>query len=453
MDVDFSQAIRKSISFPLESFPNIKELKAVQEDAIISFVRRRDVFGVLPTGYGKSLIFQLIPGICRYLNKTGFPYPSNPILIVICPLNALIESHLKELSACGVSACSLSDGSVNIDDLIAGKFSIVLASPEAIVDNTKWRNMLQEPLFQENIFGLVTDEAHVVPKWGKGNAKERKAAFRQCFFRLGEVRSLLPLGTPVLALTATATPKVKKETMEGLSLKPDTHLISVTPNRPNIYLYKAKVNDSLECFDWSIDNIKLKKNTTPKTIVYCKSQKECGKIFRHFKSNLKEDLYFPEGAEKVSKNMVIGMFHANTLTKNKNRVSDSLFDPDGTCRVVFASTALGMGVNIKDIFQVIHYGPPRQADDFLQEIGRAGRNGQAAPYILFYKGNHLKNCDLNIKEYTKTSEKCLREIILKEFDETSTLLKSGTHDCCIICHKICLCSPDHLVEYLCQRLG
>jgi superfamily II DNA helicase RecQ len=72
MDVDFSQAIRKSISFSLQSFPNIKELKAVQEDAIISFVRRRDVFGVLPTGYRKSLIFQLIPGICRYLNKTVF---------------------------------------------------------------------------------------------------------------------------------------------------------------------------------------------------------------------------------------------------------------------------------------------------------------------------------------------------------------------------------------------
>jgi superfamily II DNA helicase RecQ len=64
------------------------------------------------------------------------------------------------------------------------------------------------------------------------------AAFRQCFFRLGEVRSLLPLGMPVLALTAAATPKVKKATMEGLSLKPDTDFISVTPNRPNIYLYR-----------------------------------------------------------------------------------------------------------------------------------------------------------------------------------------------------------------------
>jgi superfamily II DNA helicase RecQ len=276
---------------------------------------------------------------------------------------------------------------------------------------------------------------------GKGNVKEKKAAFRQCFFRLKEVRSILPLASPMLALTATATLQVKKETVEGLALKTDTHFISISPNRKNIYLYKAKVNKSLDCFKWLIETVKLKKNMTPKTIVYCKSQKDCGRIFRHFKFNLKEHLYFPEGADKLSSNMVIGMYHANTLPRHKERVSKSLFDVNGTCRIVFASTALGMGVNIKDIFQVIHYGPPRQADDFLQEIGRAGRNGQPAKSILFYNGNHLRKCDKSIKDYARSSDRCLREIILQDFEETAANLSNkNTHHCCIICHKLCNCS-------------
>lgn len=139
--------------------------------------------------------------------------------------------------------------------------------------------------------------------------------------------------------------------------------------------------------------------------------------------------------------MVIGMYHANTLPKHKERVSKSLFDVHGTCRIVFASTALGMGVNIKDIFQVIHYGPPRQADDFLQEIGRAGRNGQPANSILLYNGSHLRKCDQSIKDYARSSDICLREIILREFEETpANLSNKSTHDCCIICHKLWHCS-------------
>ena len=107
----------------------------------------------------------------------------------------------------------------------------------------------------------------------------------------------------MLALTATATSLVKKETVEGLALKLHTHFMSISPSKDNIYLYKATVNKSLDCFEWLIEIVKSQKNMTPKTVVYCKSQKDCGKIFRHFKFNLKEHLYFPEGADKVSSNM------------------------------------------------------------------------------------------------------------------------------------------------------
>jgi superfamily II DNA helicase RecQ len=276
---------------------------------------------------------------------------------------------------------------------------------------------------------------------GKGNKKEKKAAFRQCFFKLGEVRSLLPLGSPVLALTATATPNIRKETIEGLALKPDTHQITVSPDRVNIYLYKTKVNKKLDCFKWLIDMLKKIRNNTPRTIVYCKSQKECGKLYRYFKCELGESEYFPEGSKKVSKNSLIGMYHANTLAKHKDIVSDSLYDANGHCRVVFATTALGMGVNLKDIRQVIHYGPPREVDDFVQEMGRAGRDGEPAKSILFYTGGHLRKGSATIRDYADSKLGCLRDILLRDFDENvqrnELQLK---HDCCIICHAKCDCT-------------
>lgn len=162
---EFIEACQNAIQFSLKSFPNITELKPIQEKAIINFTKRRDVFAMLPTGYGKSLLFQLVPRICQFLHNKGFDYPSDPILIVICPLTALISSHLTELRAHGISACSLSDEKLNIEQLKDGNFSIVFASPEVILNNITRREMLHTELYKKNVFGIVTDEAHVVPKW------------------------------------------------------------------------------------------------------------------------------------------------------------------------------------------------------------------------------------------------------------------------------------------------
>ena len=254
---------------------------------------------------------------------------------------------------------------------------------------------------------------------GKGNEKSKKAAFRECFFKIGDMRSLLPQGTPVLALTATATSEVISDTMKGLAMKDDTYQIRVSPDRPNIFLYKQKVDkDISKTFAWLIDLLKKEAIETPKTIVYCKSQKDCGLLFKQFKFELGEMAYFPLGGPTVSSNMLIGMFHAKTLKRHKERVSDSLFEEQGVCRVVFASTALGMGVNLQGIRQVIHYGPPRQVDDFVQEIGRAGRDGKPARSLLLFHGLHLKKCEPIMKEYAKTESKCLRKLLLSEFEAT-----------------------------------
>ena len=108
---------------------------------------------------------------------------------------------------------------------------------------------------------------------------------------------------------------------------------------------------------------------------------------------------------------------------------------------MFASTALGMGVNISDVRQVIHYGPPRQIEEFVSEIRRAGRDGKPATSILVYTGIHLKKCEPFMKDYAKSEKICLRKLLLDKFGATGSK-KIDLHDCCCICHVTCCCTED-----------
>ena len=116
-------------------------------------------------GYGKSLLFQLLPGICRALNTMGYTsYPKKAIILVICLLNALIESHMKELRQGSISCTCLSGNDADQDGAYNGDYSFVFANPKALVLNEKWRKMIQTPVYQTNQFGIVADEAHVISK-------------------------------------------------------------------------------------------------------------------------------------------------------------------------------------------------------------------------------------------------------------------------------------------------
>ena len=101
--------------------------------------------------------------MCAYLHNEKFNYSKKPILLVICPLSALVESHIQELANYGILSCNLGDGGLIEEEI--SQHSIVFTSPELIVCEEGWRKLLQLQEFQDNLFGLVTDEAHVVPKW------------------------------------------------------------------------------------------------------------------------------------------------------------------------------------------------------------------------------------------------------------------------------------------------
>ncbi len=273
---------------------------------------------------------------------------------------------------------------------------------------------------------------------GYGNTKERLAAFRECFSRIGELRSIIPDVAPILALTATATQKTIGIVKSALCLKDDHYTVVVSPDRANIYLYKAKVNNNLETsFGWLIDMLRSQHTQCPKVIVYCKSTRECGKLFKFFKDSLQELAYAND--EHIAESMVIGMFHHNTLEKYKDRIINSFYAPHGVCRVVFATNALGMGINFADVRYVVHYGPPRNVEDFVQEIGRAGRDGKYSTSILIYQGKHLRKCERKVKEYAK-SDTCLRSILLSEFGVSKE--SNTAHNCCLACHQKCCCVKD-----------
>jgi ATP-dependent DNA helicase RecQ len=97
------------------------------------------------------------------------------------------------------------------------------------------------------------------------------------------------------------------------------------------------------------------------------------------------------------------------LDKHKSRILNSFHEQDGTCRLVFATNALGMGINFPDVRTVINYGPPREVEEFLQEIGRAGRDGKCAQAVLLFHGHQLKNCDKEIIDYCNSASGCLRK--------------------------------------------
>ena len=123
--------------------------------------------------------------------------------------------------------------------------------------------------------------------------------------------------------------------------------------------------------DLAVNNIKAHR-----ILVYCQSLDMCSNLYAHFLHTLREASYYPPGAEQISDHRLFGMYHSCTDVHNKSVIMDSLCQPDGVVRVVFATMALGMGVDFKDLDFIIHYGAPRSLEDYFQESGRAGRDQQ-----------------------------------------------------------------------------
>ena len=253
-------------------------------------------------------------------------------------------------------------------------------------------------------------------------------------------------GTPVLALTASADLESRERVCKLLHMETATQ-VTVSPNRSNIRLGLASPTqaEKLQCLDWIVDEVRAKATTMAPILIYCRSIKAVGQVYCYLKAELAEDAWVDRDPDQKASTQLIGIYHSNTLKHNKNRVISSL-TAQGNCRVVVATTALGMGLNFPNISHVVMYGPPDDAEAIVQQIGRAGRNGLQSHAILYNTKQSLK-IDKAVNEVLKTGKtSCFRKALYCKFEENTQSLEPG-HLCCTYCHMSCSCGgPGVCVE-------
>lgn len=241
-----------------------------------------------------------------------------------------------------------------------------------------------------------------------------------------------------MALTATADLDSRAIIRSKLHLENATE-VTVSPNRTNIRLgLKTVHSHRLDCFDWLVRDLKALGPNMFHTIIYCRTLKAVGKVFGYLKAKLGEDCWVNRDPEHKVENLLLGIFHSQTLPHNKTRVLNS-FSGEGACRVVVATTAVGMGMNFPKVSHVIMYGVPEDVEAILQEVGRAGRDGSSAHAVIFRVKAHTST-DEGVKALLdKSSNSCFRKALFAHFEDHTDSVEPG-HLCCSYCHSVCMCT-------------
>ena len=200
-----------------------------------------------------------------------------------------------------------------------------------------------------------------------------------------------------------------------------------------------------EDFAEVVSTLRSKLVRAPRVVVYCRTLPLIGDLFDHFSAELEGDQYYPPGAPDLCKHRLFAMYHAKTPERSKVVVTKSLLDPVGVVRVVFASVALGMGVDLKGVTTIIHYGAPSCIEDYFQASGRAGRGGESSKSIVYWAPS---DCPMtkepstayqrevnDVRQYVENSTECRRKLLLKYFDPDSAQCGDDPVMCCDVCDK------------------
>lgn len=422
------------------------KLKEKQVEAMKALYEGNDVFLWLPTGYGKSICYQALPFLFDYkLKRTDLPSHKHSVCVVVSPLISLMVDQVTRLRAIGIGSAILS-GTRGVDksllatekDIKLGAFALIFSAPEAIIGGDRWRDIFIEEPLCDQVVALAVDEAHCVYKWG--------IKFRPTYARIHELRSLLPVNTPMLAATATVTRVMLTHITQQLNMV-DYQLVYVSPERPNIY-YEVKKRTNIEKdLEYILSNLRNNSIRANRVLIYCQSLNMCSNLYAHFLYELGDSSYYLPGVDKVASNRLFGMYHSGTADHNKDVIMKSMSDVKGIVRVVFATVALGMGVNLAGLNTVIHYGAPRSLEDYFQECGRAGRSGEQSFSTIYwcpsdvpqYKdtGDLHKQEVVFVRAYLENAEKCRRLQLLQYFiGELSKDYASIPRMCCDVCSSL-----------------
>ncbi|XP_068674590.1 bifunctional 3'-5' exonuclease/ATP-dependent helicase WRN-like [Montipora foliosa] len=259
--------------------------------------------------------------------------------------------------------------------IIQAQYEIVFSHPEAFLSCEDGLKVIQSTIYLSAVKAVIVDEAHCILEW--------RDDFRPHYGKLSVLAALFP-NAPIAALTATATTGDRHTICNTLCLR-NPKLVIANLNRPNVFFSKVfregSDNEAYAKILQPIATSLLEQGTCyPLTLIYLPLP-WCGRAYKLFEGILKEKQYDPEEGPLIPENRLFGQFHAPQTGKMKETILKELCNPDSKCRVVFATMALGMGVNISSVKEVIHIGPPRSVREYFQEAGRAGRDNKQSHAI------------------------------------------------------------------------
>jgi hypothetical protein len=246
-----------------------------------------------------------------------------------------------------------------------------------------------------------------------------------------------------IALTATATADTRKVIFDVLDMK-NPLIILESPNKPNIsYVvqYMPKTAKLSDYFTWIVNEVLLSGINAPRTIIYCQTIKQCSILYSMLKALLGDNIYVDVHNKNV-REVLLEMLHSSTPDSNKQNVLESFQSSHGTIRILVATISFGMGVDCKNVSRVIHFGPAKNVEAYMQETGRAGRDGSKSVVYLLYQSLQLLHVGKDMKEYLKLNEtECRRKFLLQFFD-THYSWQHPLHLCCDNCSLLCKCGQE-----------
>ena len=382
----------KDIYSKLKKIFGYNSFKGEQLKVIKSLLKGKDCFVIMPTGGGKSLCYQL-PALM--LDGTA---------IIISPLIALMKNQVDAIRNFGTELgiahflnSSLSKAEIKAvkDDLLSGKTKLLYVAPESL---TKEENI---DFFQDiNISFYAIDEAHCISEWGHD--------FRPEYRRIRTIIDTIGKKVPVIALTATATPKVQSDIQKNLSMdKAEVYISSF--NRPNLYYEIREKTNNIDK-----DIVKFIKNNSGKSgIIYCLSRKKVEELAGFLQVNKIRALPYHAGLDSA--------------TRVNNQDAFLMEKAD----IIVATIAFGMGIDKPDVRFVIHYDMPKSLEGYYQETGRSGRDDGEGICIAFYDYKDL----YKLEKFSNKKSVAEQEIVKQLLAETASYAESTS------------CRRKHLLHY------